>query len=76
MMKLNSLIQKDNGSDIQIVFLPVGNAEVTIVGEVALVGPFPSDSGPGSATDLTPEGYTFSIVTCHITQRYKKLWRN
>lgn len=63
-------------SDIQIIFLPVGGAEVTVVSEVALVGSFPSDSGPGSTTDFTPKGDTFSVVTRHITQRYKKLWRN
>lgn len=43
---------------------------MTITGEVALVGPFPSDSGPGATTNLTPEGDAFSIVTCYITQWY------
>lgn len=58
------------------VFLPVGDAEVSVVGEVAVVGSPPGDSSPGSTTDLTPEGDAFSAVACHITQRYEELWGN
>ncbi len=58
------------------VFLPVGDAEVSVVGEVALVGSLPGDSSPRSTADLTPEGDALSVVTCHITQRYKELRRN
>lgn len=49
---------------------------MSVVGEVALVGSFPGDGGPGSTTDLTPEGNALSVVTRHITQRYKELWGN
>lgn len=71
MIELSNLTQKRHWySDIQIIFLPVDDAEVTVVGENALVGPFPGDRGPRSTADLTPEGDAFSIVTCHITQWY------
>lgn len=49
---------------------------MSIVGEVALVGSLPGNGGPGPTADLTPEGYTLSVVTRHITQRYKELWGN
>lgn len=54
--------------------LPVGDAEVSIVGEVSLVGSLPGDSGPRSPADLTPEGDAFTVVTRNITQRHKELW--
>lgn len=60
----------------QRVFLPVGDAEVSVVGEVALVGSPPGDSSPRSATDFTPEGDALSVVTSNITQRYEELWGN
>lgn len=49
---------------------------MSVVSEVALVGPFPADCSPGSPTNLTPQGDALSVVTCHITQRYKELWGN
>lgn len=55
---------------------PVGDAEVSIVGEIALVGSLPGDGSPRSTADLTPEGDTLSVVTGHITQGYKELWGN
>lgn len=56
--------------------LPVSDAEVSVVGEVALVGSLPGDSGPRSPADLTPEGDTLSVVTRNITQRHEELWGN
>lgn len=54
--------------------LPVGDAEVSVVGEVSLVGSLPGDSGPWSTADLTPEGDAFTVVTRNITQRHEELW--
>lgn len=56
--------------------LPVGDAVLSVVGEVALVGSLPGDRSPGSTADFTPESDAFSIVTCNITQRHKELRGN
>lgn len=58
------------------VLLPVGDAEASVVGEVALVGSLPGDGGPGAAADLTPEGDALSAVTGNISQRHQELWGN
>lgn len=56
--------------------VPVGDAEASVVGEVALVGSLPGDGGPGAAADLTSEGDALPAVTGHIGQRHEELWGN
>lgn len=59
-----------------MTLLPVGGAEASVVGEVALVGSPPGDGGPGATADLTPEGGALSAVTGNISQGHEELWRN
>ena len=40
----------------------------------ALVGALPGDRGPGSSTDLTPEGDALAVVTGHVAERHEELW--
>lgn len=56
--------------------LPVGDAEASVVGEVALVGSLPGDGGPGTTADLTPEGDALAAVAGDISQGHEELWGN
>lgn len=55
---------------------PVGDAEASAVGKVALVGAPPGDGGPGATADLTPEADALAAVTGHVGQRHQELWGN
>lgn len=68
--------QRQLCSRMPFSLLPVGHTEVSVVGEVGLVGSFPGDSRPGSTADLTPEGDALAVVTSNITQRHEELWGN
>jgi len=58
---------------------PVGGADVSVVGEVVLVGALPGHGGPGSPTHFAPQGDALSAVTRDVTQRHEELrgnWRS
>lgn len=55
---------------------PVDDAEVSVVGQVAVVRSLPGDGGPRSTADFTSEGDTLTIVACDVTQWHKELWGN
>lgn len=57
-----------------VVSVLVGDAEVSVVGEVALVWSSPGDGGAGSTANLTPQGDALAVVTCHVTQRHQEVW--
>lgn len=56
--------------------LPVDDAEVSVVGEVAVVGSLPGDRGPRSTADFAPEGDALAVVTRDIAQGNEELRRN
>lgn len=56
--------------------LPVDDAEVSVVGEVAVVGSLPGDGGPRSTADFTPEGDALAVVARDIAQGNEELRRN
>lgn len=58
------------------LFVPVGYAEVAVVGERFLIGSLPSDWSFGAATHLTPESDTLAFITAHVTQRDENLRGN
>lgn len=58
------------------VLLPVDDAEASVVGEVAVVGSLPGDSGPRAAANFTPEGDALAVVTRDIAQRHEELGGN
>ena len=63
-----------NKLNMKIIVVPVGDAEVSVAGEVALVGALPGDGSARSTADLTPERHALAAVARHITQRHQELW--